>query len=50
MKAAATLFALLIFGWLVVVTFFGPDLAKAIDRALPDEAPAKPTKTFRRSR
>jgi hypothetical protein len=31
MKAAATLSALVIFGWLVVVTFFGPELARAIN-------------------
>jgi hypothetical protein len=35
MKALVTLTALVIFGWLAVVTFFGPDLARAIDRSLP---------------
>jgi hypothetical protein len=42
MKALVTLTALVIFGWLAVVTFFGPDLARAIDRSLPGYV-AKPT-------
>jgi hypothetical protein len=39
MKAAATLSTLVIFGWLIVVTFFGPELARAINAP---EAKAKP--------
>jgi len=35
MKSLIALTALIIFGWLAVVTFFGPDLAKAIDKSLP---------------
>lgn len=50
MKAAVTLIFLVVFGWFVAVTFFGPDIAKAIDRALPEEAPAKPAKVVRRHR
>ena len=42
MKALVTLTALVIFGWLAVVTFFGPDLARAIDRSLPGYVAKKP--------
>jgi len=35
MKTYVALSFLIIFGWLAVVTFFGPDLAKAIDKSLP---------------
>ena len=31
MKTLVTLTALLIFGWLAVVTFYGPELARAIN-------------------
>jgi hypothetical protein len=31
MKTLVTLTALLIFGWLATVTFFGPELARAIN-------------------
>jgi hypothetical protein len=31
MKALVTLTALLIFGWVATVTFFGPELARAIN-------------------
>jgi hypothetical protein len=31
MKALITLAALVIFGWLAVVTFYGPELARAIN-------------------
>lgn len=43
MKALIALTALLIFGWVAVVTFFGPELARAIN------AP-EPVKHSRRSR
>lgn len=43
MKAIITLTALLIFGWVVAVTFFGPELYKAINGP-------EPVKTIRRSR
>jgi len=43
MKALVTLTALVIFGWLAVVTFLGPDLAKAIDQSLPGYVAKKPT-------
>ncbi len=46
MKALVTLTFLVIFGWFVVVTFFGPDLARAIDRSLPGYV-AKPVKRAR---
>jgi hypothetical protein len=42
MKALITLSFLIIFGWLAVVTFCGPQLAQAIDRSLPGYV-AKPT-------
>jgi hypothetical protein len=35
MKSLILLSALVIFGWVAVVTFAGPDLAKAIDKSLP---------------
>ncbi len=38
MKALVTLAALLIFGWLAVVTFCGPELARAINGPEPGEA------------
>lgn len=31
MKTAVTLFAILIFGWVALVTFFGPEVARAIN-------------------
>jgi hypothetical protein len=31
MKALVTLSAILIFGWLALVTFFGPEVARAIN-------------------
>lgn len=34
--------AIVIFGWLAVVTFFGPDFAKAIDKSLPGYVEKKP--------
>jgi hypothetical protein len=42
MKALVTLAALIIFGWVAVVTFAGPDLAKAIDKSLPGYVSKKP--------
>jgi hypothetical protein len=42
MKALIALSFLIIFGWLAVVTFCGPQLAQAIDRSLPGYV-AKPT-------
>jgi hypothetical protein len=42
MKSLITLSFLIIFGWLAVVTFCGPQLAQAIDRSLPGYV-AKPT-------
>jgi hypothetical protein len=35
MKTLIALLTLAILGWTAVVTFAGPDLAKAIDKALP---------------
>lgn len=35
MKAALTFWFILIFGWLAVVTFFGPELARAINAPEP---------------
>jgi hypothetical protein len=46
MKALITLSFLIIFGWLAVVTFCGPQLAQAIDRSLPGYV-AKPTSVKR---
>jgi hypothetical protein len=43
MKALVTLTAVIIFGWVAVVTFFGPELARAINGP-------EPVKTIRRSR
>jgi hypothetical protein len=39
MKTLVTLAALVIFGWLAVVTFFGPELYRAING--PDPVKAK---------
>ena len=41
MKTLVTLTALLIFGWVAVVTFFGPELARAINA--PEAAKAAKT-------
>jgi hypothetical protein len=41
MKALVTLTAIIIFGWLAVVTFYGPELARAIN------APEAKTKRVR---
>jgi hypothetical protein len=49
MKTLIALTALIILGWTAVVTFAGPDLAKAIDRILPDE-PVKAKVVNRRHR
>jgi len=40
MKALVTLTAILIFGWLAVVTFYGPELARAINGPEPVKAKA----------
>lgn len=40
MKALVTLAALVIFGWLAVVTFCGPELARAINGPEPVKAKA----------
>jgi hypothetical protein len=45
MKALIALSALVIFGWLVVVTFCGPELARAINGPEPVKA-----KVIRRAR
>jgi hypothetical protein len=42
MKALITLSFLIIFGWLAVVTFCGPQLAQAIDKSLPGYVAKKP--------
>jgi hypothetical protein len=42
MKTLIALSFLIIFGWTAVVTFAGPDLAKAIDRSLPGYVAKKP--------
>ena len=42
MKSLIALSFLVIFGWVAVVTFCGPQLARAIDRSLPGYV-AKPT-------
>lgn len=47
MKTLVTLAALVIFGWLAVVTFCGPELYRLIDRALPGEAPSKVVRRHR---
>jgi hypothetical protein len=41
MKSLIALSFLIIFGWLAVVTFCGPQLAQAIDRSLPGYVEAK---------
>jgi hypothetical protein len=41
MKTLIALTALIILGWTAVVTFCGPDLAKAIDKSLPGYVAAK---------
>jgi hypothetical protein len=46
MKALVTLTAIVIFGWLAVVTFCGPELARAINGPEPVKAKA----THRRAR
>ena len=38
MKTLVTLTALLIFGWVATVTFFGPELARAINAPEPVKA------------
>lgn len=45
MKAAVTLSIILIFGWVALVTFFGPEVARAINAP---EAPK--AKVHRRAR
>jgi hypothetical protein len=45
MKALVTLAALVIFGWLAVVTFFGPELYRAING--PDPVKAKVVRRHR---
>jgi hypothetical protein len=48
MKTLVTLAALVIFGWLAVVTFFGSDLARLIDKSLPGYVESKkPAKRLR---
>jgi hypothetical protein len=42
MKSLILLSVLVIFGWVAVVTFAGPDLAKAIDKSLPGYVAKKP--------
>ena len=42
MKSLIALSFLIIFGWVAVVTFAGPDLAKAIDKSLPGYVAKKP--------
>jgi hypothetical protein len=42
MKSLILLSVLVIFGWTAVVTFAGPDLAKAIDKSLPGYVAKKP--------
>ena len=49
MKTLIVISFLVIFGWLAVVTFAGPDLARFIDRVLPDE-PVKAKVVNRRHR
>ena len=46
MKALGTLFALIIFGWLAVVTFCGPELYRLIN----GPEPVKAKVTHRRAR
>jgi len=47
MKSLIALSFILIFGWVAVVTFAGPDLAKAIDKSLPGYVEKKPAATKR---
>jgi hypothetical protein len=42
MKSLIALSVLAILGWTAVVTFAGPDLAKAIDKSLPGYVAKKP--------
>jgi hypothetical protein len=42
MKTLIALSILAILGWTAVVTFAGPDLAKAIDKSLPGYVEKKP--------
>jgi hypothetical protein len=42
MKTLIALSVLAILGWTAVVTFAGPDLAKAIDKSLPGYVAKKP--------
>ena len=49
MKALIALTFMIILGWVAVVTFAGPDLARFIDRVLPDE-PVKAKVVNRRHR
>jgi len=46
MKSLVTLFALVIFGWVIAVTFFGPELYRAIN----GPEPVKAAKVVRRAR
>ena len=50
MKALIALALFVTFGWLVVVTFFGPDLARAIDKSLPGYVEAKKPAAAKRHR
>lgn len=45
MKALVTLCALIVFGWVIAVTFFGPELYRAINGPEPIKA-----KVVRRAR
>jgi hypothetical protein len=47
MKTLIALLTLAILGWTAVVTFAGPDLAKAIDRSLPGYVEKKPASVKR---
>ncbi len=42
MKTLIALSFIVIFGWLAVVTFCGPELARAIDKSLPGYVEKKP--------
>ena len=42
MKTLIALSVLAVLGWVAVVTFAGPDLAKAIDKSLPGYVEKKP--------
>lgn len=42
MKTLIALSFIIILGWTAVVTFAGPDLAKAIDKSLPGYVEKKP--------